>query len=171
VDLYDGLHTNITTWMIIIPKITVLSLLFFLSKDLLFLSNLSDAISLSSIGNPSFELLLLITGTLSLLIGTIALNNQWKIKRFFAYSGISHVGFMLLALYSYDLHSYLIYFFIYGLTTFNLFAIFLILSQYQGKEILFLSQLTGLSGLNPFIAIALAINLLSLAGLIIFMVC
>lgn len=176
-DLYDGLHTNISTWMIIIPKITVLSLLFFLSKDLFLLSNLYDGSLLShSLNNIStsaqhigtsnpFELLLLITGTLSLLVGTIALNNQWKVKRFFAYSGVSHVGFILLALYCYDLHSYLIYFIIYGITTFNIFGILLILSQYQGKEIKYITQQTGISGVNPFIGIAFAINQLSLAGI------
>ena len=42
----------------------------------------------------------------------------------------------------------------YGITNFNIFGIFLILSQYQGKEIKYITQLTGISGVNPFIAVA-----------------
>jgi NADH-ubiquinone oxidoreductase chain 2 len=58
-DLYDGLHTNISIWMIIIPKITVLSLLFFLSKDLLLLSNYESFIfsPISFLSSYSFDLL------------------------------------------------------------------------------------------------------------------
>jgi len=56
-DVYDGLQTNISTWMIIIPKITVLSLLFFLSKDLLILGavNIPDG-SLHYLSNPLSKL-------------------------------------------------------------------------------------------------------------------
>lgn len=153
--------------MIIIPKVSMLFLLMILSQNFLLLSHLFDGLHippLLSLSTYSFEFLLFFSGSLSLFIGTVALNNQWKIKRFFAYSGVSHVGFILLALYCYDLHSYLLYTIIYGITTFNIFAILLILSQYQGKEILYISQLTGISGLNPFLSIALAVNLLSLAG-------
>jgi len=52
------------------------------------------------------------------------------IKRFLAYSGISHVGFMLLALYSLDLQSYIFYIFIYGITLINIFTILIILSKF-----------------------------------------
>jgi len=72
--------------MIIIPKITIFSLLLLLSFEhsLFLYPNWSNS-----------EYFLLISGSLSILIGSIALTQQWKIKRFFAYSGISHVGFIL----------------------------------------------------------------------------
>ncbi len=141
--------------MIIIPKITIFSLLLLLSFEHSLFLYPNWSIS---------EYFLLISGSLSILIGSIALTQQWKVKRFFAYSGISHVGFILLALYNYDLHSYIIYLFIYALTTLNLFSIFIIISKYQGKDVNYISQLMGLFKFNPFLSIALAINLFSLAG-------
>lgn len=158
-DLYDGLHTNVTTWMIIIPKVTVFFLQAQLSKEHLLISTLIENYKAYSI-----EMLLLGSGLLSIMVGSIALNNQWKIKRFFAYSGVSHVGFILLALYSYDLHAYMIYVVIYGITTINIFSCLILLSKYQGKEIKYMSQQMGTSGLNPFIIFALTISLFSLAG-------
>ena len=144
--------------MIIIPKVTIFSLLLLLSQDhSLFFNPESDW----AVANATF---LLITGTLSLIIGSGALTQQWKLKRFFAYSGISHVGFILLALYCYDFHSYLIYLFVYAITTLNLFSIFLIISKYQGKDVNYISQLIGLFRFNPFLSISLALNLFSLAG-------
>ena len=157
-DLYDGLNTNITIWMIIIPKITIFSLLLLLSFEH------SSCFAFPNWSSSFYNFFLLIAGSLSIIIGSIALTQQWKIKRFFAYSGISHVGFILLALYNYDLHSYIIYLFIYALTTLNLFSIFIAISKYQGKDINFISQLIGLFQYNPFLSIALAINLFSLAG-------
>lgn len=40
----------------------------------------------------------------------------------------------------------------------------MILTQYQGRDIKFISQIMGLFHLNPFLSFALALNLLSLAG-------
>jgi NADH:ubiquinone oxidoreductase subunit 2 (subunit N) len=55
--------------------------------------------------NDKIHMLLLISGTLSLIVGSIALNSQWLKKRFLAYSGISHIGFILLGLYCKDTQS------------------------------------------------------------------
>jgi NADH:ubiquinone oxidoreductase subunit 2 (subunit N) len=152
-DLYDNLNTNITIWMIIIPKITILSLILLLSLEHSLFFN-----------DHFIKFIFLITGILSLIIGSCALTQQFKIKRFFAYSGISHIGFILLALYSNDFHSYIIYIFIYILTTLNLFSIFIIISKYQGKDLNYILQLIGLFKFNPFLSFSLAINLFSLAG-------
>ena len=142
--------------MIIIPKITVLSLLLILS--------LENFIPQNAINFVDLNIFFLITGSLSLIIGSCALVQQWKIKRFLAYSGISHIGFILLALYCYDLYSYIIYFIIYAITTINIFCILLVISQSQGQEIKYIEQLIGLFKFNPYLSISLALNLFSLAG-------
>lgn len=87
-DLYDGLNTNISIWMMILPKLTVFSLLYIL-MEFIYIPGSTD-------------IFLLISGTLSLIIGSLALTQQWNIKRFFAFSSISHIGFILLALYCND---------------------------------------------------------------------
>jgi NADH:ubiquinone oxidoreductase subunit 2 (subunit N) len=136
--------------MMILPKITVFSLIYLL-KDFLFIPGYTD-------------LFILISGTLSLIIGSCALTQQWNIKRFFAFSSISHIGFILLALYCNDFNSYFLYLFVYIITTINIFSILIILSQYQNRDIKFISQLIGLFHFNPFLSFALALNLFSLAG-------
>jgi NADH:ubiquinone oxidoreductase subunit 2 (subunit N) len=72
-------------WKIIIPKIAVLVFLKFIAHDII------------TVFDGAFTMLFLISGILSLIIGSIALFSQWNIKRFIAYSSISHVGFLLLA--------------------------------------------------------------------------
>lgn len=140
-------------WKIIIPKLAVLSFLFLLSTSTPMLLELKG-----------IELLLLITGSLSLIIGSIALNNQWYIKRFFAFSGISHIGFMLLALGALDTQGYLVYMIIYGITTLNIFIILTVLSAFMGRDLKMIQDLSGILKMNPVLSLAFALNLFSLAG-------
>jgi NADH-quinone oxidoreductase subunit N len=152
-DLYENLDTKYTMWMIIIPKLTVLSFLFLITDAFTIFLHL-----------PAVNLFLLISGSLSIIIGSIALNNQWYIKRFFAFSGISHIGFMLLSLSSFDTQSLLIYAFNYGITTVNIFTIFIILAAFFGRELKNIKDLSGIFKVNKGLSLLLALNLLSLAG-------
>jgi NADH-quinone oxidoreductase subunit N len=152
-DLYENIQTNITMWMILIPKLAVLTFLVFFS------SAFSLFLQLASV-----QWILFITSTLSIIIGSIALSNQWYIKRFFAFSGISHVGFMLLALYSLDTQAFFFYMFIYAVTTVNIFSILIILSQFFGRDLKLIQDLSGIFKFNPFLSFAFALNLFSLSG-------
>jgi NADH-ubiquinone oxidoreductase chain 2 len=72
--------------------------------------------------------LLLICSLLSLIIGTVAGLSQVKIKRLLAFSSISHVGFMLLALGIYSersIDSLIFYIVQYSITSLNIFLILL----------------------------------------------
>jgi formate hydrogenlyase subunit 3/multisubunit Na+/H+ antiporter MnhD subunit len=40
---------------------------------------------------------ILFIGNLSIFVGSLGLSNQWRIKRFLAYSAITNIGFLLLA--------------------------------------------------------------------------
>jgi len=106
----------------------------------------------------------LVAGVASLIVGSIGLGGQWRIKRFLAYSAISHLGFLLLALSSLQFDAFLYYLIIYGLTSVNLFAILLALGQPQ-REVLLISQLAGLFKQNQPLALAWAFSLFSLAGI------
>lgn len=176
-DLYESLETKITNWKMIIPKLSVLT----------FILVLIDNFSLILI-NEKLLFLFLISGSLSIFIGSIALYNQWLIKRFLAYSSISHIGFMLLALYCKDLQSFIFYMLIYGLTTLNIFTIFKVISdinllnskssfnhkvsnnsfQFNSFDNIYdiknIQELAGLIRLNPFLSIAFSVTLFSLAG-------
>jgi NADH:ubiquinone oxidoreductase subunit 2 (subunit N) len=154
-DLYDNLYTNISMWMMIIPKLVIMILIQQFSAYFFIFP---------AFGATFPSILFLFSGILSLIIGSIALFSQWNIKRFLAYSSISHIGFILLSLYIYDYHSYIIYVFIYTLTTLNIFLILSAFINYLGHDIKFISDLIGLFRLNPFLNFAFVINFLSLAG-------
>jgi len=103
----------------------------------------------------------ILAGVASLIVGSVGLGGQWRIQRFLAYSAISHLGFLFLALSCLQFNCFLYYLVIYGLTSGNLFAI---LGGLSGRSF-HLSQLAGLNKQNLSIALALAFTLFSLAGI------
>ncbi len=110
---------------------------------------------------------------------------QFRIKRLFAYSTISHVGFILLALSISSIEStqaFLFYLVQYSISNLNAFfiliAIGLSLYSYvsnskEDKELLdknnspiqLITQLKGYFYINPFFALSLAITIFSFAGI------
>ena len=86
-DVYDAIPTIVTTFVAIIAKISI----FILLLQLVYYTN-------NSFSEISWTFILLLSSLFSLIIGTVVGLTQFRIKRLFAYSTISHVGFMLLAL-------------------------------------------------------------------------
>jgi NADH-quinone oxidoreductase subunit N len=84
-DLYDSIPTEITVYMVVIPKLAVLGFLMVIYDQL---------------ESLPFTLI----GAISLVVGSVGLVGQWRIKRFLAYSAISNLGFLLLTLGTH--HSY-----------------------------------------------------------------
>jgi len=101
--------------------------------------------------------LLLISSLLSLLVGTIAGLSQIKVKRLLAFSSISHVGFLLLALGIYtqkSVDSFIFYLVQYSITSLNIFLILLAFGYLISPSLratLPAPSLTGKAreGLNP----------------------
>nr|YP_001876488.1 ND2 [Tilletia walkeri]ABP03934.1 ND2 [Tilletia walkeri] len=126
-----------------------------------------------------FKNLLLICSLFSLIIGTIVGLSQYRIKRLLAFSTISHVGFILLALAIYteeSIDSFLFYIFQYSVTNVNVFLILLrfgyilhrnkqVGGQSTNNDIVFIDQLKGQFYSNPLLSIRFAISLFSMAGI------
>src|ERR1700710_1873835 len=118
------------------PKIAII----ILASEIINTINL-DILS-SQIGAYNFNLiknLLLISSFLSLIIGTIVGLAQTKIKRLLAYSTISHIGFLLLALSintEESLESLLFYLVQYSFTNLNIFLIILSFGYILKRNIL-----------------------------------
>jgi NADH-ubiquinone oxidoreductase chain 2 len=123
----------------------------------------------------SWTNLLLISSLLSLVIGTVGGLAQYRIKRLLAYSTISHVGFLLLALVinsEESIESFLFYLIQYSLTNVNVFFILIAfgyLVQTKGlslySPIQYINQLKGQFQANPLLGLSLAICLFSMAGI------
>nr|YP_002970896.1 NADH dehydrogenase subunit 2 [Microsporum canis]ACR19635.1 NADH dehydrogenase subunit 2 [Microsporum canis] len=173
-DVYDGIPTIVTTFVAIMPKISIFIILLHLVH---FSNNISTEYSWTSS--------LLISSILSLIIGTVLGLTQFRIKRLFAYSTISHVGFLLLALSINSvesIQSFIFYLIQYSISNLNAFFILIgigyTLYFYINKNIdhnnlldknnspiQLINQLKGYFYINPILTISLAITLLSFAGI------
>nr|YP_009048490.1 NADH dehydrogenase subunit 2 [Heterobasidion irregulare]AHK09743.1 NADH dehydrogenase subunit 2 [Heterobasidion irregulare] len=142
-DVYDDSPTIVTIWLTVMPKISILILLLEIISSLNILEhtislssniNILSNINLLEIESKNIiyliKNLLLISSLLSLIIGTIVGLGQSKIKRLLAYSTISHIGFILLALAintEQSIESFIFYIIQYSLTNLNTFLILIAL--------------------------------------------
>ena len=96
----------------------------------------------------------------SLLVGSFLTVQQLEIKRFLAYSSITHVGFILMG----DLAASFIYIITYICSSLLLFSVIITTQLYQ-KELLYLSDLRALKKGGYWGPILLVVSLSSMAGL------
>ena len=188
-DVYDGVPTIVTSWLTTMPKISIFVFLLELQSGLEG-SFESLSLLLNDGASPAINIwknLLLIASVLSLIIGTVVGLSQYRIKRLLAYSTISHVGFLLLALAintEESIESFLFYLVQYSLTNVNTFLIllafgyimstsksYLLSSRASNKQsinstdIQFIDQLKGQFKENPLLGFSLALCLFSMAGI------
>jgi len=173
-DVYDAIPTVVTTFVAIIAKISI----FMLLLQLVYYTN-------NSFFEINWTFSLVISSFLSLLIGTIVGLTQFRIKRLLAYSTISHVGFILLALAVSSVESiqaFIFYIMQYSISNLNMFIILIAIGysfalyvnhdkeadkliDKNNSPIQLVSQLRGFFYINPFLAISLAITVFSFAGI------
>jgi NADH-ubiquinone oxidoreductase chain 2 len=124
-------------------------------------------------------MLLLISSLFSLVIGTIVGLAQTRIKRLLAYSTISHIGFILLALAintEQSIDSFIFYIIQYSITNLNIFLIILAIGFILNKkgitknlildfDIKYLYNFKGLLFINPILSLSFVICLFSMAGI------
>ena len=172
-DVYDAIPTIVTTFVAIIAKISI----FILLLQLVYYTN--NSFTNSSVMNWTH--IMLISSLFSLVIGTVVGLTQFRIKRLLAYSTISHVGFILLALGISSIEStqaFIFYLTQYTISNVNVFFILLAIgfSLYcytsenkEHEELLDKNnspiQLKGYFYINPLLAISLAITIFSFAGI------
>jgi len=175
-DVYDAIPTIVTTFVAIVAKISIF--IFFLEL-VHYTSN--------SLFNFQFSWTssLLVSSLLSLIIGTVVGLAQFRIKRLFAYSTISHVGFILLALSINSIESiqaFIFYLMQYSISNLNAFIILISIgyslycyvnNSNEFKQLLdknnspiqLISQLKGYFYINPVLALSLTITIFSFVGI------
>jgi NADH-quinone oxidoreductase subunit N len=157
-DVYEGAPTPVSMLFASVPKIGVFIMLikicFFIFYDIIFL----------------WQFICLICALLSIVIGTLATLNQYKIKRFLAYSSISHVGFLLLGLSVgtiEGIQSLLFYLILYTVMALNVWSIVLSLEiqDKNHKRLKYITDLQGLIQSNPVLGYFFLINMFSMSGI------
>ena len=174
-DVYDGVPTIVTTWIAVLPKISLLTLLYTLSSGLIS----AMLVNIDTATYDVWALLLLMSSTLSLVVGAVVGLAQRRIKRLLAYSTISHVGFMLLAISvnSPEATSAFVFYLVqYTLTAILSFSLLGAISHSSSltplpgdslnitHDVSLISQLAGLRVRNIALAFSLLVLLFSLAG-------
>ncbi len=111
--------------------------------------------------------MLIILAIASMAIGNLSAIAQTNIKRMFAYSTITHMGFMLLGLISGGIEGYgsaMFYTVVYMLMSLGAFGMVMLLSR-AGFEADTLNDFKGLNQRSPWLAFMMMLLLLSMAGI------
>jgi NADH-quinone oxidoreductase subunit N len=111
---------------------------------------------------PQTQRLIFVIALLTLIYGNLAALPQTNLKRLLAYSSIAHAGYLLIGVVCFDVRAIVFYLVAYLLMTLLSFAVLIIVAQQTGDEI---SDFDGLAKRSPFLAFAMLIGMVSLAGL------
>ncbi|MEO1490946.1 MAG: NADH-quinone oxidoreductase subunit NuoN [Pseudomonadota bacterium] len=154
-DVYEGSPTPVTAFFATAPKV---------AAGVLFARVLYDGFG-GAVGE--WQQVLVFVSIASMFLGSIAAIGQTNLKRLLAYSSIGHMGYALVGLAAgteAGAQSLLIYLSIYLVMNIGVFA-FVLTMERDGRPVAEISDLAGLSMTRSAEAMAIAILMLSLAGL------
>ena len=155
-DVYEGAPTPVTQFFATAPKVAAMAL--------------TMRVALDAFGNQvsAWQPIVIFAALLSIVIGALGAIGQANIKRLMAYSSINNVGFILIGLAAATpegASGMLVYLAIYVAMTIAGFVAILLLRDENGDPVEAISDLSGLSKTRPWLALALASVMFSLAGI------
>jgi NADH-quinone oxidoreductase subunit N len=162
-DVYQGSPMPVTAFLSVVSKTAgfVIILRIFLTIFSQTPANGGTTSQLVSMGDY-----IAIIAAVTMIAGNIVALRQRNVKRLFAYSSIAHAGYVLvafMALSPFMLDSIWFYLLSYLLMNFGAFAILQLIVTKSGKEDI--SEFAGLYRRSPFLAVALGVFIISLAGI------
>jgi NADH-quinone oxidoreductase subunit N len=149
-DVYDGAPTVFTSFMATVVKVAVFA-------AFIRLFDRSFALQFNA-----WQGWVAVLAALTLFIGNITAVFQQSVKRMLSYSSIAQAGFMLLAVFAMNTmakEGLLLYAASYSLATIGIFAVLSRMKDYSFEAF------NGMASRYPWVAAALAIFFLSLAGI------
>lgn len=156
-DVYEGVPTSITFIFALLPKIGLI--INIIHINILCIESLAYF--------PNF--LTFICSICSIIIGIFASLYQIKIKRWLAFAGIVHMGYIIMIITIPNIISLkilLFYLFIYIIISISIFIIILIIrKQTNNNKIKFINELLIISNNNKYLAIYFSLILLSIIGI------
>ncbi len=164
-DVYEGAPTPVTAYVSVASKAASFALLMrFL------IAVFPDTLS---IGEENIQAvwvnLTVVASVITMTLGNVLALVQKNIKRLLAYSSIAQAGYVLMGVaaiqsqFDQSVASVAFYMFMYTFTNLLAFAAVILFSEATGSEEI--KDMAGLSRRNPWIALAMTIGLLSLAGI------
>lgn len=153
-DVYDGAPTSVTLFLSAAPKIAAVGMA---------LRILSVSLADESV---QWQHIILVMALLSAGFGNLLAIAQTNLKRMFAYSAISHLGYALFGIFAATAAGYssaLYYVLTYSLMSIAAFGFIVLLSQ-GGNELTQIDDLKGLNKRHPWLALMMLIVMFSMAG-------
>ncbi|MCL9683819.1 NADH-quinone oxidoreductase subunit NuoN [Legionella maioricensis] len=153
-DVYQGAPNSVTLFLSTAPKIAALAMAF-----RLFTIGLIDI-------TAQWQQIIIVMALLSAGIGNLLAVVQTRIKRLFAYSAISHMGYALFGILAATPAGYsaaLYYIVVYSLMSAAAFGLVVLMSN-QGMEIDSVDDLKGLNKRSPWLAFMMLLVMFSMAG-------
>jgi len=154
-DVYQGAPTAVTLFLGTAPKLAAFAIVYRLLVE----------------GLPGmvedWQQLLIMLSVLSMVVGSIVAIVQDNLKRLLAYSGIGHIGFVLLGFIAANPDGYaaaMFYMIVYAITGVAGFGMIIALSR-TGNEFDKISDFVGLNARNPWLAFMMLLVMFSMAGI------
>jgi NADH-quinone oxidoreductase subunit N len=155
-DVYEGAPTPVAAFFSAAPKVAAMMLLTRLAVDAM---------------GPAFDAwrqIIIFMALASTILGGVAAIGQRNIKRLLAYSSINNVGFALVGLAAAGqagVASVLVYMAVYTVMTLGSFLVVMKMRTEDGEPLESIESLSGLARSRPGLALAMAVFMLSLAGI------
>jgi NADH-quinone oxidoreductase subunit N len=155
-DVYEGAPTPVATFFASAPKVAAMVLL--------------TRVAIDALG-PAFDAwrqIIIFMALASTILGGVAAIGQRNIKRLLAYSSINNVGFALVGLAAAGqagVASVLVYLAVYVVMTLGSFMVVMKMRSETGEHLESINSLAGLARTRPGLALAMAMFMLSLAGI------
>lgn len=153
-DVYHGSPTAVTLYIGTAPKIAAFAMLYRILVE----------------GLPGvvvdWQQLLIVLSVLSLIVGSVVAIAQTNLKRMLAYSGIGHVGFILMGAIAANPDGYsaaMFYVLVYSLTGLAGFGIIVAFAR-DGNEFDKIDDFKGMNQKNPWLALMMLFVMFSMAG-------
>lgn len=153
-DVYEGSPTLITLNMATVAKIAAFAAFY----------RLFSACFVTTF--PLYGLILSVVTALTITVGNFTALRQDSFKRMLAFSGISHAGYLMLGIISLSGktdNAIFYYALAYGVASVAAFAIAIVVAESTGSD--HTDSFNGLGKKKPFLAVALTLAMLSMAGI------
>ncbi|MDR9499424.1 MAG: NADH-quinone oxidoreductase subunit NuoN [Hydrogenovibrio sp.] len=154
-DVYHGAPTAVTLFIGTAPKIAAFAIFYRLLAEAL-----PGAVA-------DWQPLLVILSVLSLIVGALVAIVQNNLKRLLAYSGIGHIGFLLLGLIAANPDGYasaMVYTLVYAFMALAAFGMITVLAR-TGHEFDRVDDFKGMNQRNPWLALMMLFVMFSMAGI------
>jgi NADH-quinone oxidoreductase subunit N len=152
-DVYEGASNETTAFIAVVPKLAAVALLI-------------RVVTLVTPDGNVMTKMLMVCAILSMFYGNLSALVQKDIKRLLGFSGISHAGFVLLGLLTFNITGFATaMYYIIGYVFMNLACFLVICKVSQNGDNVLIEDLTGLHKRAPLLALTLTVGLFALAGI------